>query len=156
MIQNPVTASCSGNLQKYLLFSPSLPLYAVSPHDHQIDEKKRTMMAFFTSQQQTVPQQSSPQSSLKSTRKLSQPAMHIHAGGSGATNDVVQLRNPENVGPNTNRNIKRSSVTSISDEIIGDEDLQDVDAVFESLLTSTFSESESSTSVPVPKSGYYI
>ena len=36
---------------------------------------------------------------------------------------------------------------SISDEIIGEEDLRDVDAVFESLLHSTFSESETSTSM---------
>ena len=121
--------------------------------DHQIDEKKRTMMAFFTSQQQTTLHQLSPQSTLKSTRKVSQPAMHIHAGGD---NDV-QLRNADNVKPNiSTTNRKRSSVTSISDEIIGDEDLQDVDAVFESLLTSTFSESESSTSVSGPKSGYHI
>lgn len=35
---------------------------------------------------------------------------------------------------------KRGSITSISDEIIGDEDLKDVDAVFESLLNSTFQE----------------
>ena len=36
---------------------------------------------------------------------------------------------------------------SISDEIIGEEDLRDVDAAFESLLHSTFSESETSTSM---------
>lgn len=121
--------------------------------DHQIDEKKRTMMAFFTSQQQqtVLHPPHDAQSTLKSTRKISQPAMHIHAGGGGGSNDV-QLRNADLVRPNvstTNRNIKRSS---ISDEIIGDEDLQDVDAVFESLLTSTFSESESSSSVPGPRS----
>lgn len=35
---------------------------------------------------------------------------------------------------------KRASINSISDEIIGDDDLRDVDAVFESLLNSTFQE----------------
>merc|ERR1719219_2985763 len=35
---------------------------------------------------------------------------------------------------------KRGSITSISDEILGDDDLKDVDAVFESLLNSTFQE----------------
>jgi len=35
---------------------------------------------------------------------------------------------------------KRGSITSISYEIIGDDDLKDVDAVFESLLNSTFQE----------------
>ena len=127
--------------------------------DRQIDDKRRTMMAFFTSQQQpTTLLQTTSQSNLKSARKISQPAMHIHAGVGG--NDVL-LRNTDrvrsNVSNNPNRNTKRSSVSSIGDEIIGDEDLRDVDAVFESLLTSTFSENEStSSSISGPKSGDHI
>ena len=35
---------------------------------------------------------------------------------------------------------KRAQVSSISDEILGEDDLKDVDAVFESLLNSTFQE----------------
>ena len=118
--------------------------------DRQIDEKRKTMMAFFTSQTTTIPfDQNSHKFGSKATRKISQPAMHIHAGGSG---DSI-LRNTEHV---RGRNTKRSSVTSISDEILGDEDLRDVDAVFESLLTSTFSENESSSSISGPKSGYNL
>ena len=118
--------------------------------DRQIDEKRKTMMAFFTSQTTTIPfDQNSHKFGSKATRKISQPAMHIHAGGNG---DTV-LRNTEHV---RGRNTKRSSVTSISDEILGDEDLRDVDAVFESLLTSTFSENESSSSISGPKSGYNL
>ena len=41
---------------------------------------------------------------------------------------------------------KRGSITSISDEIMGEEDLHNVDEVFESLLYNTFTESESSFS----------
>ena len=121
--------------------------------DHQVNEKKRTMMAFFTSQQQTSTtalRQSNKQSKLSSVRKISQPAMHIQAGSG------VELRNANNSNKNTpsvNTKADRSSITSISDEIIGDEDLRDVDAVFESLLNSTFSESESSSSLPGSKSG---
>ena len=117
--------------------------------DRQIDEKRKTMMAFFTSQSIPV-EQHSPKMGSKSIRKISQPAMHIHAGGNG---DTV-LRSTEHVRSSSSRNTKRSSVTSISDEILGDEDLRDVDAVFESLLTSTFSENESSSSISGPKSGY--
>ena len=118
--------------------------------DRQIDEKRKTMMAFFTSQTTTIPfVENSHKFGSKATRKISQPAMHIHAGGSG---DSI-LRNTEHV---RGRNTKRSSVTSISDEILGDEDLRDVDAVFESLLTSTFSENESSSSISGPKSGYNL
>merc|ERR1711963_78215 len=88
----------------------------------------------------------------KSIRKVSQPAMHINAGGNG---DTV-LRYTEHVRNSSSRNTKRSSVMSISDEILGDEDLRDVDAVFESLLTSTFSENESSSSISGPKSASRI
>lgn len=124
--------------------------------DRQIDEKRRTMMAFFTSQQQSnTLQQSASQSDLKSTRKISQPAMHIQAWGTGTGKDVP-LRKSENVRTNTSRDSQNEKRSSISDEIIGDEDLRDVDAVFESLLTSTFSENESSSSISGPKSGYHI
>merc|ERR1719367_698452 len=52
--------------------------------DRQIDEKRKTMMAFFTSQ--TIPdEQHSPKMGSKSIRKISQPAMHIHAGGNSDT-----------------------------------------------------------------------
>ena len=114
--------------------------------DRQIDEKRKTMMAFFTSQTTTIPfEQISPKNGAnKSTRKISQPAMHINSGG----NSDTVLRNTEHV---RSRNTKRSS---ISDEILGEEDLRDVDAVFESLLTSTFSDNENSSSISGPKSGY--
>ena len=124
--------------------------------DRQIDEKRRTMMAFFTSQQQSTKlQQPVPQSDLKSPRKISQPAMHIHAGGAGRGKDMP-IRNSENVRTNTSRNSENAKRSSISDEILGDEDLRDVDAVFESLLTSTFSDNESSCSISGPKSGYHV
>ena len=125
--------------------------------DRQIDEKRRTMMAFFTSQTQSVLHSPNSHSIPKSMRKISQPAMHIQSTGAGSID--VQLRSTDNARVNVSSsttNTKRSSVASISDEIIADEDLKDVDAVFESLLTSTFSESESSSSIRGPKSGYNI
>merc|ERR1712038_33396 len=107
-------------------------------------------MAFFTSQSTTLHQPDS-QSNLKTTRKISQPAMHIHASGNARVNDIP-IRNPENVRTNITNNNKNPKRSSISDEILGDEDLRDVDVVFESLLTSTFSENESSSSMTGSKS----
>ena len=130
--------------------------------DRQIDEKRQTMMAFFTSQTQVtqpIPLHQLPQSTLKSERKISQPAMHIHTTGGvrgGRHGNEPLLRNPETSNRTNNKSIKRSSVTSISDEILGDEDLRDVDAVFESLLTSTFSENESSSSISASKPGKFF
>ena len=130
--------------------------------DRQIDEKRQTMMAFFTSQTQVtqpIPLHQIPKSTLKSERKISQPAMHINTTSGvrgGRHGNEPLLRNPETSNRTNNKSIKRSSVTSISDEILGDEDLRDVDAVFESLLTSTFSENESSSSISASKPGKKI
>ena len=85
----------------------------------EIDEKQKTMLSFF-----------GPASDASSSGQ--------HHPMGGAVGSVLQnphvqaLRNPPP---------RRSSITSISDEILGEDDLRDVDAMFESLLNNTFDES---------------
>ena len=123
--------------------------------DREINEKRRKMMEFFTTQTQHTSNINTKEVNVartlspKSARKISQPAMHIYSGEGVPMRNATASSTASRAKP-----AQRSSVTSISDEIIGDEDLKDVDAVFESLLNSTFSESESSSAAaPGSKSG---
>ena len=91
--------------------------------EHSADEKKKTMLAFFSSQAGGQGQGPAGHSASKAAilRKAEiQNKIHRNSATAAATLTAMSKRG------------------SISDEIIGEEDLRDVDAVFESLLHSTF------------------
>jgi len=119
------------------------------------DEKKRTMLAFFTSQQQHHHnhQNKSSQGSSSSHHQQQQEGVMTRslttsraaaAAASSSYGAFAYSNNGSYIFEDDSGN-KRESIVSISDEIIGEEDLHNVDAVFESLLHSTFSESENSS-----------
>jgi len=53
---------------------------------------------------------------------------------------------PKSIMKQTNRSNRRNSVSSITDEVLAEEDLIDIDAEFENLLTATFEQESKSAS----------
>ncbi len=90
--------------------------------DQEVNDKQRTIMAFFDT----------------SLGGGSGSGSVSTSGPSAIQRSEVVKRNPAIAAALKQ---KRGSITSISDEILGDDcDLRDVDAVFESLLNNTFEE----------------
>merc|ERR550519_935319 len=68
-----------------------------------------------------------------SGKKIQMMAFFGHGGGT-----VQQGQTPQKTVRIREKPIRRSSITSITDEIVAEDDLVDIDAEFESLLNSTF------------------
>lgn len=100
--------------------------YECAMKDSEISAKQKTIMAFFDAS--LNPEMKSPSFPLASSqvqvKKSTEMAAVVKRSSAGAIHQ------------------KRGSIASISDEILGDDDLKDVDAVFESLLNSTFQEKQ--------------
>ena len=106
----------SSALRKSKSFASSSQ-YEGTMKESEISVKQKTIMAFFDAS--LNPQMKSPPPVEVKAEKMPEVVKRSSA------NAIQQ---------------KRGSITSISDEILGDDDLKDVDAVFESLLNSTFQE----------------
>eukprot|EP00088_Acartia_fossae_P070636 TRINITY_DN9528_c0_g1_i10.p1 TRINITY_DN9528_c0_g1~~TRINITY_DN9528_c0_g1_i10.p1 ORF type:complete len:1270 (-),score=388.22 TRINITY_DN9528_c0_g1_i10:486-4295(-) len=87
-----------------------------------ITSKKQTMMSFFSKSKESMAMTSTPTMKPKSIMKQPTTSMLQQQV------KQQQLQHPQ----------RRNSLTSITDEVICDEDLEDIDEEFENLLTQTF------------------
>ena len=129
-LQVPSSSEMSGLRKSKSFASPGQYECAIS--DKEVNAKQKTIMAFFDA-------------SLAANAQPVTVQGHGHPVSQASTGPVPVI--PKTVASAVIRRSsaaaihqKRGSITSISDEILGDDDLKDVDAVFESLLNSTFQE----------------
>jgi len=120
-LQVPLNSEASGLRKSKSFASPGQ--YECSLSEKEVNAKQKTIMAFFDASLTNPPQQVPPNPSQIPKSVANIPSAVIKRSSAAAA--IHQ---------------KRGSITSISDEILGDDDLKDVDAVFESLLNSTFQE----------------
>ena len=98
--------------------------YESHVNESEISAKQRTIMAYFDA------------TLSNAAMEIAKPApgLTLSSGFKNSVPQVVKRTSASSIIQ------KRGSIASISDEILGEDDLKDVDAVFESLLNSTFQE----------------
>jgi hypothetical protein len=130
-LQVPVAQEVSGLKKSKSFATPGQFECALS--ENEVNAKQRTIMAFFDASmnpdRKTSPQPPIYTQQQQQQQQQQQPVV--------IPTSVVKRSSAAAIHE------KRGSITSISDEILGDDDLKDVDAVFESLLNSTFQEIQS-------------
>ena len=144
-LQVPIHSEVSGLRKSKSFASPGQ--YECAMSEGEVNTKQKTIMAFFDASLTNNPNQILPGQQQHPTtinnhnnnnnlQNIPRTVATIPA--SVMASSVIKRSSAAQHAAGIHQ--KRGSITSISDEILGDDDLKDVDAVFESLLNSTFQE----------------